>query len=63
VHETKDILKIAIDFYKDLFKRERIGSFSLEDGFWDRDDMVPPEDRVELEAPFSMEEIKSVVFS
>jgi hypothetical protein len=25
--------------------------------------MVPPEDSVELEAPFSMEEIKSVIFS
>jgi hypothetical protein len=31
--------------------------------FWDSEDLVPPRDCEELEKPFSMEEIKVVVFS
>jgi hypothetical protein len=63
VHETSDILKVAMSFYKDMFKKESRSFVSLENGFWDSEDLVPPRDCVELEKPFSMEEIKSVIFS
>jgi hypothetical protein len=33
VSETKDILRVAVDFYKNLFKKESRGSFSLAENF------------------------------
>jgi hypothetical protein len=63
VHETNEILRVDVYFYKELFKKESRGSFSLEAGFWDMEDMVPPNSSEELEAPFRMEEIKAAIFS
>jgi hypothetical protein len=34
VHETSEILKVAANFYKDLFRKESRGSFSLDNNFW-----------------------------
>jgi hypothetical protein len=63
VNDTKGILDVAMDFYKNLFKRESRGSLSLEADFWDVTDKVSAMDREALEAPFSEEDIKLVVFS
>jgi hypothetical protein len=35
VHDTEDILKVVVSFYKELFKYEDKGSFCLDDNFWD----------------------------
>jgi hypothetical protein len=33
VHDTLEILKVATNFYRDLFRKESRGSFSLEEDF------------------------------
>jgi hypothetical protein len=63
VHDNSEILKIAASFYKNLFKREERGNFSLGAKFWGEEDRVSAGDLAELEAPFSEQEIKSAVFS
>jgi hypothetical protein len=63
VQETRDILKVAINFYKGLFKCDGRGSFCLEENFWDLEDLVSSAELEKLEAPFSDKEIKEAVFS
>jgi hypothetical protein len=63
VQETYEILDVAVQYYKILFRREDMGSFSLGEGFWNPGEMVSENDNLELEKPFSLEEIKVVVFS
>jgi hypothetical protein len=63
VSENKDILKVAADFYNHLFRKDERGSCSLSSNFWDQGDSLTWEECEELEAPFTEEEIKSVVFS
>jgi hypothetical protein len=63
VQDTPGILKIAADFYKNLFKKEDRENVSLEEFFWDTEDLVTIEENLELEAPFSQEEVKALVFS
>jgi hypothetical protein len=52
-----------VEFYKNLFKKEDKARVSLERDFWDPEDLVFVEDNLELEAPFSEEEVKEAVFS
>jgi hypothetical protein len=40
IEETQEILMIASDFYKDLFKWESRGHFKLDSWFWDEEDKV-----------------------
>jgi hypothetical protein len=62
VSETTEILKVAADYYKELFRWEDRCTISLEGQFWEAKDMVSPADNVGLVAPFSEQEIKHVVF-
>jgi hypothetical protein len=57
------ILKIAVEYYKELFSWESRGSVRLAEDFWGPEEKLPPAERLELEAPFLVEEVKKVVFS
>jgi hypothetical protein len=63
VQETHEILEVFVQYYKALFRREYMGSFSLDEGFWNPEEMVSGDDNLDLEKPFSLEEIKVDVFS
>ena len=60
--ETKGMLKIAVDFYKDLFKYENRADIRIRDDFFSEEEKVSVEENVLLEQAFSMEEIKEAVF-
>jgi hypothetical protein len=61
--DTYKILSIAVDFYKNLFRKEDRGNLSLVDDFWDGDDVISAKECRILESPFSEEEIKLAIFS
>lgn len=63
VEENENMIKIAVDFYKDLFKKENRGNIELEQDFWDENEKVSVEENLELEASFTEEEVKEAVFS
>lgn len=54
------MLKIASDFYKNLFKKDERVGFSLADDLYPKS--VSSEDNSRLESPFSEEEIKKAIF-
>lgn len=62
VHDTKDIVEIASNFYKDLFKSEDRTNISLTDNFFAVSDKAKDCENEILEAPFTDMEIKKVVF-
>jgi hypothetical protein len=62
VHDNASILKIAAEFYKELFKKESRGDVSLNEDFWEKSDMVNEIEREALVASFTKSEIKEVVF-
>jgi hypothetical protein len=63
VQDTPGILKIAVQYYKELFGWESREPFCLADNFWDACDLVFSEENSSLESPFREKEIKEVVFS
>jgi hypothetical protein len=63
IEETQEILRIASNFYKDLFKWESRRHFKLDSGSWDEEDKVTAQENAELEAPFSESEIREAIFS
>lgn len=60
-NDTEEMVNIAVNFYKDLFKKEDRENIRLEN-FWDEDELVTREENEDLEKPFSEEEIKEDVF-
>lgn len=62
VSEIEDMMKIAVDFYKDLFKKEHRENFNLCDNFWNEEDLVTDLETENLQKLFSEEELKEVVF-
>jgi hypothetical protein len=63
VQDTRGIMRMASDYYKELLKWEDRGGFSLGENFWDPEDILSDKERNELEKQFSEEEIKFSVFS
>lgn len=61
--ETSDMIKIAVDFYKELFRKDDKDEINLADDFWLENDLVTREENESLEAPFTEQEIKDVVSS
>lgn len=47
------MIKVAVDFYKDLFKKEERCNVRLGSDFWELDEKVSSEENLNLEAPFS----------
>jgi hypothetical protein len=60
VSTDDDINKVATDFYKDLFGPSPVSSINMSNFHMN---MLSEEDRILLTAPFTIEEIKLVVFS
>jgi hypothetical protein len=48
VHDTDKILEVAVNFYKNLFRKETRGDFSLSSDFWVVKDKVSAEERPSL---------------
>jgi hypothetical protein len=63
VEDQASMSRIAVNFYKNLFAAEEIDDISMWHDFWEEGDLVTQEERDLLDAPFSEEEIKEVVFS
>jgi hypothetical protein len=59
---VQNTLKVASNYYKELFKWEDRGEYSLGNNFWDSEDRLSAEVKDELEKQFSEEEIKFAVF-
>ena len=56
------MLKLAVDFYKNLFGHEEKLDIHLDYSFWEEEDLITDEENDLLVAPFSEEEIKEVIF-
>jgi hypothetical protein len=61
--DTKGMLKIATNYYKDLFRLEDRPQIRLQDDFFYVDEHVTTIENFLLENSFFEEEIKEVVFS
>jgi hypothetical protein len=59
-HDTDKILEIAINFYKNLFRKEDRGKFSLIADFCNVEDIILAKEDSELETPFTEEEVKAI---
>jgi len=62
LEDTKDMLNHAMNFYKHLFGAEENLGVHLGENFWEEGDKVIDSENELLEAPFTEEEIKNVVF-
>jgi hypothetical protein len=57
------MIRIATDFYKNLFAKEMDEDVKLDLNFWDEEDLVTQEENNSLDAPFTEEEIKKAIFN
>jgi hypothetical protein len=62
VSETKEMLNLVVEYYKNIFGKEDRLEISLMDSFWDPEDLVSNEENDMLDAPFTEDEIKEAVF-
>jgi hypothetical protein len=53
VTDKKGILKVATEFYKELFKKEDRPDIRLLDDFFSHEEKVTPRENIELEKEFS----------
>jgi hypothetical protein len=63
VEDDQGMMKVVVDFYKELLKKESRGDISLGDNFWKEEEKVTPIENDMLTAPFTEIEIKEAVFS
>jgi hypothetical protein len=63
VYDQKGMMKVAVDFYKELVAKEENSGVRLGSSFWEDVDKVTPEENSSLTASFTEAEIKEVVFS
>jgi hypothetical protein len=54
---------MAVRYYRNMFKWESREPFCLNKNFWDPEDLVLLDEKDEMEAPFSEDEIRDVVYS
>jgi hypothetical protein len=57
------MMKIAVEFYKEFFRKKDRGNVSLGYNFWENGEKVTQEENDLLYAPFSIEEIKYAIDS
>jgi hypothetical protein len=62
LEDNDSMLKHTMEFYKNLFREESKEGISIGKDFWDVLDKISPNENEVLEADFSGEEIKRVVF-
>ena len=60
--DTREMLKIASDFYKDLFKKEDRGGFNLSQDFFSAEEKISEDNNETLQAPFSEKEVRDAIF-
>jgi hypothetical protein len=48
MHDPQDILKMAAEFYRELFKKESRSHFSMAGHFWNQSDMITEEENLDL---------------
>jgi hypothetical protein len=63
VVEQRAMMEVAVNFYKELFKKEDRPNIHLVADFWSDSDRVTDEENVALTAPFSEVEFKEAIFS
>jgi hypothetical protein len=63
VEDQTGIIRIAVNFYQNLFGAEKDIGITLGPDVWGLGDLVTQEENEMLCAPFSKEEIKEAVFS
>jgi hypothetical protein len=63
VEDQSGMIKIAVDFYKNLFGAEEDVGITLGPDFWELRDLVSQEENEMLCAPFSEKEIREAIFS
>jgi hypothetical protein len=63
VEDQTGMMRVAVDFYKNLFAVENKEDIFLSSDFWETEDLVTQAENDTLDAPFSIEEIKEAVFS
>jgi hypothetical protein len=56
------MLKVATDFYRDLFKKENRPDIRLQDNFFSEDEKITLEENIMLGSAFTEEEVKTAVF-
>jgi hypothetical protein len=57
------MMKVARDFYKELFAKEPKEDITIGESFWDEGDFISQEENDMLTAPFTEKEIKEGIFS
>jgi hypothetical protein len=57
------MMKVARDFYKELFAKEPKEDITIGQSFWDEGDFISQEENDMLTAPFAEKEIKEGIFS
>ena len=62
VENTSDIIKIVVDYYKQLFGREDTLDISLDKEFWDPSEKVSDEHNKLLEVDITEEDVRKAVF-
>jgi hypothetical protein len=62
VQSTKEIIKVATDYYMDLFRFESKPNINIDDNFFDDEEKMTVEENEGLEAIFTKEEVKIAVF-
>jgi hypothetical protein len=63
VEDDQGMMKVAVDFYKELFTKEGRGDICLGDNFWKEEEKVTAIENEMLTAPFTENEIKEAIFS
>lgn len=61
--DQEGMIKIAVDFYKNLFAKENREDITLGQDFWQEREKVTQEENEFLSAPFREDEIKEAIFS
>ena len=62
VTDTREMLKVSCDFYKDIFKKEPRNGCKLSNNFFSEDEKVKSPENDMLEVGFIEAEIKKAVF-
>jgi hypothetical protein len=61
IHGTLALLEPAINFYKKLFGPVLDAGVRLSDNIWDENEKLDDSDRINLDMPFTEEEIHEVI--
>lgn len=58
VHDQDGMMRIALDFYKELFAKENKGNLCLSESFWSESEKVTAEENNQISASFTETETR-----